>query len=258
VLSNAHLSFRNRGTGEAVDFSIDDDIGGLVETLGLDRNLQSGRNSWYEIDSSLSSAETNTVLMDKDRLSITFLDTNHEPVSIRVAKGAGPVRKKLIDLMTSYNSYMDWLTQNSQTISTRVKTKIIDNMRNPFTHGPVDNTSRIASSLQRLSSGIRIEAKSTLENELKTIGIKIDADARLNITDKFSEAIESDFKTVREVLGGEKGFFTRVSKNIEDILENDAEKYILDDNKYLAYNQQGHKAAYSSMIDRTTLFSLYI
>jgi len=58
----------------------------------------------------------------------------------------------------------------------------------------------------------------------------------VNITDKFSTALQSDIGKVRETLTGEDGFFTKVESKLAGTLENGVQAYGLYQSQSSIYN----------------------
>ena len=67
----------------------------------------------------------------------------------------------------------------------------------------------------------------TIERNLESIGIEMSRGGSVEITDAFEKALQSDIDTVRSTLTGREGFFTKVSAELDKVLENGASEYAL-------------------------------
>jgi len=204
----AYLTVRNKNTGDASHFSLSDSTGTIIDTLDINHIAQGGQKSHYALNSIPFTAAANTASADNGYLTIHFLDTAAEPVTITVKDGLEPVQEKLTDLISAYNEYISWLDQNSSYIESAVKTGIMEE---------IDSISR----------------------DLSSIGLQFKTTGNVKITDGFRTALTSDIGSVRETLTGEDGFFTKVAAKLAEILQNGVQEYGHYQGQSPIYNQQG-------------------
>jgi len=222
----SYLTIRSSNSGDSTSFSLSDDTGTMVDTLKLDQKVQSGMTGQYLFNGTASSTTSNTVSLDSDRLTLTFLDTTADPILVRVQEGLTPLEEKLGDLISSYNSYISWLDQNSRYITSGVKAGIIKEIE-------------------------------PISDDLKAIGLQFDANGKLNSTDKFSSTLLANIGNVRETLTGDDGFFTKVETKPAAVLENGAGAYSLDQDHYTVYSRRGIADVIFSRTKRSNELSLY-
>ena len=204
----AYLTIRNKNTGDASHFSLSDGTGSIIDTLDINHIAQGGQESQYHLNSAQSTTAANSASADNGYLTIYFLDTAAEPVTITVKEGLEPVQEKLTDLISAYNGYISWLDQNSSHIESAVKTGIMEE---------IDSISR----------------------DLSSIGLQFKTTGKVKITDGFSTALQSDIGAVRETLTGEDGLFTKVAAKLAEILQNGVQEYGLYQSQSPIYDQQG-------------------
>ena len=222
----AFLTVRNKNAGDATHFSLSDDTGTIIETLDINHIAQGGQKSQYHLNSTQSTTAGNSASADNGYLTIYFLDTAAEPVTITVKDGLEPVQEKLTDLISAYNDYVGWLAKNSRYITSVVKTGMIEE---------IDSISR----------------------DLVSIGLQFNASGKVKITDGFSTALQGDIGTVRETLTGKDGFFTKVAANLAEILENGVQAYVANQSQSSIYGKQGITNPFVVNIKETSELDLY-
>ena len=223
----AYLTVRNKNSGDATHFSLSDNTGTIIDTLNVNHIAQSGQTSQYRLNSTLGIAATNTASTDNNRLTISFLDTATDPVTITVEKGLEPVREKLTELISDYNAYMSWLDQNSRYVTLAVKTGIIEE---------IDSISR----------------------DLESIGLQFNPNrGKVYITKEFSAALQRDIGGVSETLTGENGLFTKITEKLAEILENGVAAYGRNQSVSTVYNQRRIGSVLFSNLEGGNTLSLY-
>jgi hypothetical protein len=157
---------------------------------------------------------------------MSLLDVTGDPVTIAVKEGLEPVQEKLTDLISEYNDYVNWLDQNSDYITPAVKTGIVEEV-------------------------------DSISGDLSSIGLRFGVNGRLNITDDFTTALQSDIGTAREAVSGVHGFFHKVAAKLADILENGIDEYGIDQSQPAIYNQDGIGDTFFMISRETSELSLY-
>ncbi len=222
----AYLTVRSKSSGDSIHFSLSDDTGSIIDTLDINHIAQGGQRCKYYLDSIPSTAAANTVSADANHLTMSLLDVTGDPVTITVKDGLEPVQEKLTDLISEYNDYVSWLDQNSNYITPAVKTGIVEEI-------------------------------DSISGDLSSIGLRFGANGRVNITDDFTTALQSDIAIVREIVSGEHGFFPKVVAKLADILENGIDEYGLDQSQPAIYNQDGIGDTFFMISRKTSELSLY-
>lgn len=189
-----YLTVRNKNTGDSTHFSLEDDSGTIIDTLGVDHLAQAGQPAQYRLNSFLSGAEGNTAVTDNGKLTFEFSDTTRDPVTVTVKAGLSPVREKIVDLLIAFNGYLSWLDENSFYFKPSLKTGILEEM---------DST------------------RETLES----IGLRFDENGMIYATDKFDDTLLTDRALIRDALTGEDGFFSLMSQKLDEIMDNGIQNY---------------------------------
>lgn len=202
----SYLTVRNASAG-GTTFSLSDDTGTMIETLNINNSSQRDQAGEYYLDNALSTTNTNTVTADNGHLTMTFLDTTEVPVNVTVKGGLKPVQEKLYDMVSTYNSYISWLDQNSRYINSTVKTGIMEEIK-------------------------------PISRNLREIGLEYNTGGTVSITNKFNPALQSSMRTVKETLTGTNGFFTKVEAKLAEMSRNGVQKYGLVQDGSI-YGQQG-------------------
>lgn len=220
------LTVRRTGMENTLSFSIRDLSGDIIDELGLNRVTTQGTGSRYRLNGGEQTSLSNTVSLDKDHLSVSFLDTTDQQVSISVKGGEKPLEKNVTDLIAAYNTYIDWLDQQRRYLSPEAKKTVLQGMDSEAQGNALLRTDNgIRSSLETMASTVKVTTDTHLSNALKEIGLEFDAKGRLNITDAFSSSFGSNIARIKEVLAGEKGFLTQVSAGLEQIIDKGAARY---------------------------------
>jgi flagellar capping protein FliD len=189
-----YLTVGNKNTGDLTHFSLEDDSGTIIDTLGIDHLVQAGQPAQYRLNSFLSGAEGNTAVTDNGKLTFEFSDTTRDPVTVTVKAGLSPVREKIVDLLIAFNGYLSWLNENSSYFKPSLKTGILEEM---------DSTRRT----------------------LESIGLRYDENGMIYATDKFDDTLLTDRARIRDALTGEDGFFSLMSQKLDEIMDNGIQKY---------------------------------
>jgi len=190
----AYLTVRNKNTGDATHFSLEDDSGTIIDTLGVDQQTQSGQPAQVRLNSFLSGAGGNTAVTDNGKLTFEFSDTTQDPVTITVKAGLSPVREKIVDLLIAFNGYLGWLDEKSLYFKPSLKTGILEEM-------------------------------GSTRRTLESIGLRYDENGMIYATDKFDDTLLTDSALMRDALTGEEGFFTLLSQKLGEIMGNGIQNY---------------------------------
>lgn len=255
----SYLTVRNKSTGEEVDFSLQDTSGNLIEELGLDKIRSYGRKNQYTVNGTSSNANSNNISLDSDRLSAVLLDTTpSKTVNIKVRGGTPTLEKELIDIVADYNNLIEWLDDNRRFVSPDVKIDLFKDVGSTEVNRRVlQSKNDVPVAQGDLSSTVQTEISGTIDHKLIEIGLKLNNDGILEISDDFSSALSRKTKDVYEALAGEKGFFTKIKSAIDDILAQSGERYILEHSNFLTYDSQGENSQKIYRQGVSHLFSLY-
>jgi len=185
---------------EGNGFSIREDDGSIIESLKLDQIAQASQLSKYTLDTVTAETDSNSFSTDNGRLAIELLNSTSSPVTIKVEEGIKPLKKKIEGLIEEYNSYVSWLDKNSQNLDTSIKKDVV-------------------------------EEGEAIKLDLNSIGLTLNDDGTVKVSSRLKTELGSDADTVRTVLTGSDGFFTRVAEKLTTVLSIDAEEYVSDPNQ---------------------------
>ncbi len=189
-----YLSVRSSASGESTDFTLSDSTGSIVDTLRLDKVVLPGSSAQYSINSTQASSDSNTVSYDNNRLTINLLEKTGDRVSIKVQGGQTPLENKIMDIISDYNSYVNWTDNNSQSLNYSVTDEMPDDVR-------------------------------SIKDDLRSIGIDVSANNELKVTENFTRALQNDTDKVRTVLTGSRGLFTKITSKLNAIISNISQAY---------------------------------
>lgn len=255
----SYLTVRSKSTGEEVDFSLQDTSGDLIEKLELDKIRSYGRKNQYTVNGINNNANSNDISLDSNRLSAVLLDTTtNGAVNVKVRGGTPTLEKELLDIVADYNNLIEWLDDNRRFVSPDVKIDLFKDVGSTEVKRRVLQSKDDVPVVQGdLSSTVQTEISGTIDHKLIEIGLKLNNDGGLEISDDFSSALNRETKGVYETLAGEKGFFTKIKSAIDDILAQSGEKYILEYSVFLTYDSQGENKQKIYRDGVSQLFSLY-
>lgn len=237
------LTIKNKATGEDVLFSLQDTSGNMLETLGLDKIRSYGSKSQYTVNGKSAASDSNIVSLENNKLDALLLNTTtgNRTVSVKVRGGLSVLEKELHGVVADYNSMIDWLDDNKRYISPTLK-------RDIFTD--IDSLALKQKNISGKKSGNRgdgeglsilpqVKNSGSFDTKLAAIGLKLDNDGRLEISDDFASALENDLASVHETLAGEDGLFSKIGSAVDFILNQSGAKYILEKSHYLSYDSEG-------------------
>jgi len=190
------LRIRARDTGAAVGFSLaDTGSGTIIRDLQLDRIALPAAAAQYSLNNISASSESNTITADAGNLTIALLaPTGSSRAAVRVEEGLAPLQKNINTLISAYNDYVEWLDQNSRFLNPTLKNDLL----------------REVSAIQR---------------DLQSIGLELTESGTINATDRFEDALRTNISMVRSTLTGTDGLFTKISKQLNTVLANNARSY---------------------------------
>jgi len=189
------LSLRNKDTGGGITFSLEDETGTIVDTLDLNHVVDAGQSSQYYVNSERMNGETNQVSLDSDKLHLTLLDQTVDPAEVVVQEGLDPVIENMVSLLGAFNAYAAWVDENREYFKDSVKISLLRDL-------------------------------DSLESDLKAIGLKMNENGKIQISDDFSAAFADDLETVRETISGETGLLKGIAGNLQKILDRGPDEYL--------------------------------
>ncbi|MCP4022687.1 MAG: flagellar filament capping protein FliD [Desulfobacteraceae bacterium] len=244
----AYLTIQSKTTGEDADFSLTDTTGNLIDTLGLDRIRTFGLGSRYTVNGQSNTADSNIVSIDNGKMAAYLLRTTDEDESftIGIEKDFQTLNTELVNIISDYNNLMQWLDDNNQIINPGLKATLLKDIDSIAVNNknltPVRDSSSMAG---RLGSSAMVKNEDIIDIELEKIGLSINSDGTLDVTDDFFNALRSDLREVHEVLAGDNGFFTKINSAIENIVDKTEGNYVFSRNSVLSYDPiTGIQAAY--------------
>ncbi len=257
----ASLQVSSVAEGKDVSFALEDTSGNLIETLGLDKIRTYGRSSEYSLNSSRAASATNTLSLDENNLTAVLLgETAGSNVSIKVAGGVEAVEKELLSIIGDYNSFVEWIDGNRRFVSSRLKKDMLSGINSFAVRSrsllPQDDSEITTGDL---SSVLQVKkAADSLDLQFAEIGLTVNKDGRIDITDSFGATLVEDLETVHAAFAGEDGFFSRISSSIEILLSQGGSRYLEEKSQFLTYDAKGMSRDGIYRQGVTQLFNLYV
>jgi len=190
----SYLKVSTKETGDSIDFILQDDSGTIVNDLKLDQNIQAGSTASYVLNEVAAESDSNSVTADNGKLDLELLDVTDETVTIEVETGAGPALNQITEIVSSHNDYVNFLDENQKYIDSGIKNSLITDLKE-------------------------------IKFDLSQIGLMLNADGTLDVTDKFERSFENSTETVRNTLVGTEGLFPVISEDLDEVSAADTSAY---------------------------------
>ncbi len=234
-----YLTLQSKSTGEDMDFTLADTSQTLIDDLGLNNIRSFGSNSQYSVNGESSSSSSNAISLDSGNLTAYLLKTTDtgESFAIKLEKDFQSLENELTDIITDYNDLIQWLDDNDEIINPGLKATILEDISSITVKNrnlmKVEDTSTLVG---KLGSSAMVSNETIIDNELKKIGLGINSDGSLEITEDFSDALRADLKSVHDILAGTNGFFTKINASIDKIVGKSESNYVFSKNSVLSYD----------------------
>ncbi len=247
----SYLVISGVSTGDEIDFSLADTSGTLIEDLNLDRITQFGLENQYEVNGVSQSFDSNDITIESGRvggylLGITGLGEN---VQVNVKQGRTALSTELTQVIEDYNDLIRWIDDNESVISSTLKETLFKDLSSmavqnkTVTLEPLEETDSDTDNKTSVQTGfsseLNLENSNSIDADLEDIGLMLNADGTLEISEDFAKSVTSNLRDVYDVLAGENGFFTKISDRIDTIHGKSESNYVFARNHVLSYDSEG-------------------
>lgn len=240
----SYLKIESKTTGEDIQFSLSDTGGDLIEKLNLDRVRLFGRKNQFRVDGVLDHSNSNKISLDQGNVSAYLLGTSDsgEKLQINISRDKKVLALELTTIIDDYNELIRWMDDNNSVISSGLKTAFFKDLssnavRNRTLKRDIGNNDDMIKVNGR--SRIKHESRNTIDLKLMDIGLMLQNDGTLDISEDFATSVSSNLRNVYDALGGTNGFFTKISESIKSIHNTSESNYVFSFNSILTYNAKG-------------------
>lgn len=239
----SYLTVTADETGEQVDFSLSDTSGDLIQTLNLDDKRQTGAKNQYRLDGTQENTDSNTISIDSGQIAGYMMGTTEtgENLQISVIPGRQELADELTRIIGNYNELITWIDSNDSIISPSLKKALFSDLDSISVNGSTlkKQSAKDSSAISGIKTGytsvVTHDNDHSTDNQLENIGLTLNADGTIDISDDFDSAVASDLWSVYRSLAGDSGFFTKISQAIDDIHGKNEQGYVFSRNSIISY-----------------------
>ncbi|MFH2061224.1 MAG: flagellar filament capping protein FliD [Pseudomonadota bacterium] len=243
----SYLTITSNVTGDEIDFSLSDTSGSLIEDLNLDRVSQFGTQNQYRSDGDLFAFDSNDVIIESGKVGAYLLGTTNsgENIQVSVKQGRSSLSTELTQIINDYNELIGWIDDNESVISPGLKQELFKGLSSLATQNKTlerksfEETKHVNSMGSAFRTNLNLENKNSIDSDLLEIGLTLNIDGTLDISEKFSESVNANLRDVYDTLAGTNGFFTHISDSIDTIHSKRESNYVYSFNSILSYDSQG-------------------
>ncbi|NOX32123.1 MAG: flagellar filament capping protein FliD [Deltaproteobacteria bacterium] len=243
----SYLTISSNSTGEDVLFSLSDTSGNLIETMGLDKITNFGQQNQYRLDGVQVQSNANDITIVPGKVSATLFETTDsgKNLLINVKQGYTALADELTQIINDYNKLITWIDDNESVISPSLKTTLFKNLSSINIQDRTlkietnKNTGNATAVRTDLAPLVNLENKNTIDSDLLSIGLTLNNNGTIDITDGFKTAVSGQLRKVYNALAGTDGFFTKISDAIDTIHGKSENNYVFALNSILYYDANG-------------------
>ncbi|MBU1342309.1 MAG: flagellar filament capping protein FliD [Proteobacteria bacterium] len=243
----SYLTVSSTTTGEDTAFSLLDTSGDLIESLGLDSVNSFGHKNQYRIDGTQAQSNSNNIDIASGKVSGYLLGTTDsgQNLKINVSPGKNALAFELTQIINDYNELIRWIDENDSVISPNLKTTLFKDLSSIATRDkslkakPAVNTDNAAAVHVDFATVLNLENKNTIDGDLADIGLTLNNDGTIDISEEFSASVTENLRQVHDALAGTNGFFTKISDAMENIHSRKESNYVFAFNSILSYDANG-------------------
>ena len=241
------LTITSNITGNEIDFSLLDTSGSLIEDLNLDRISQFGTQNQYRSNGDLFAFDSNDVIIESGKVDAYLLGTTHsgENIQVSVKQGRSSLSSELTQIINDYNELIGWIDDNESVISPGLKQELFKGLSSLATQNKtlirksLEETKHVAGVRSGFRTDLNLENNNSIDSDLLEIGLTLNMDGTIDISEKFLESVNANLRDVYDALAGSNGFFTNISDSIDTIQSKRESNYVYAFNSILSYNSQG-------------------
>ncbi len=244
--STARLVFASNDSGSANSISISDKTGNLAQSLGWSSSVISGRTASTStgagfVTSSVNSLDANftldgiPIVRSSNTISdvLTGVTMNLEgiqqqtdnPVTLTIAPATSSIQSSIQNFINSYNTVITSITQNTQD-TTSTSTSNSSTSSSSDSSGTTVTRGALAGDVTFMNLQLQIQnvlmgpvnsAKSGNPNSLSGIGIKLNNDGTLSISDQstLTDAINSNPAAITDLFNSSSGIAVQLDKLVK-------------------------------------------
>ncbi|MCL5676959.1 MAG: flagellar filament capping protein FliD [Firmicutes bacterium] len=181
------LQVSSKVTGTQHGFSLNDVSGNTVAQTGINTVTAAAANASYTVDGINYTSQGNKVYLDNSKLTLSLWQTSSNPVTVTVNPDTQAITTAATNLVNQYNNMQRYLNTSGQHIASTFKGEI----GQAVTQAP----------------------------GLGAIGITTNGDGTLSLDqNKLTTAIQTDFASVQQALGGYNGLGTTLANAAQHVL----------------------------------------
>lgn len=238
----SYLTVSSSSTGDSNSFSLTDTSGTMIADLGLDTINSFGYENSYRLNGSQTSSDSNRIVVDTDKVDGVLLGTTdtNENLQIRIQDGRDELADELTAIIGDYNELISWIDDYDYVISKSLKTALFKNMssisvQNDGVSLASSGTRRDVASVTGFSTQLNLSDENTIDSDLKSIGLGLNNNGSLDITDEFASQVNGNLRKVHEALAGDNGFFSKIAEAIDTIQSKKESSYVFSLNSMVSY-----------------------
>ncbi len=191
----AYLTITARYTGNETAFTLTDQTGDLVATLGLSRQNPSGSRAVWKLGGVGQDSPDNHPEIDYGQVTLHLKTPDPDYATLTVTQGKSAVLADVYQVLHGYDSLLAFLVVN--------RDQIISN----------------------LADTLRREVLYR-KNDLEAIGFEVSNLGLISMDDRFLTALDTKYASVKEALTGKTGLFPALSKLVDDLARRGADRYL--------------------------------
>jgi flagellar capping protein FliD len=190
-----YLTITARDTGDEAAFTLTDETGDLIETLGLSRQIPSASRAIWQLGGVGQDGPDNDPEIDSGQVTLHLKTPVPDYQTLTVTQGKTAVLADVSQVLGGYNALLAFLVVNRDEVA-----------------------SNLADTLRR-------EALFR-KTDLADIGLEVSDRGFIAVDDQFLTALDTKYAQVQEAVSGRTGLFPALSKLVNDLDRRGADRYL--------------------------------
>ena len=240
----SYVGITAKDTGRGIDFSISDTSGNLIETLNLNKIRRYGLENEYRLNGARAGSDSNEIVVDTGRVNAYLLGTTipGQTLRISVQQGTASLADELTRIIEDFNRLIQWIDDNDSIIGPGLKRHLFKDLSSIAVQ---TGTVKKAEATEETNgpAGFRsilsLDDENTIDSDLSRIGLTLNNDGTITVGEDFAASVSRHLRGVYDALGGSNGFFTTISKAIDEIHGKGESGFVYPMNSILSYTGEG-------------------